>query len=300
MDISKIFIACYKGDVHLTRICVASIRYWYPGIKIFLIKDYLRGNFNTKDIEKYYNVEILKTKITKFGWGMSKLEPFFIKEREKVLIIDSDIIFVGKVLDKLNEINTDFIVSGDKIDDINSDWVKRTYLNFERLKKYDSSFKKPDYLFNTGQFVITTGMIKRKCFENFVDFNSTPISLLKNDFLTHTDQGLLNYLLLKKSYDNEISISSIKFHIWPCLGWADFIDFEKIKNKTGYPFLIHWAGCTKRDLSKMKRYDLISFFEKLYYHKIPFGKIIYLKNIYFRKIYTILFNIKQKCKINLL
>ena len=57
--ISRIFIASYKGDVRLTRICVASIRHWYPEIPITLIKDYSWGRFPTGDICRRWKVDVL-------------------------------------------------------------------------------------------------------------------------------------------------------------------------------------------------------------------------------------------------
>lgn len=59
--IQKIYISCCETDLHLLKICVASIRFWYPHIPIFLIKDIFKGDFNTTEIEKNFNVNVLKT-----------------------------------------------------------------------------------------------------------------------------------------------------------------------------------------------------------------------------------------------
>ncbi len=57
MKIEGVAISCYKFDVYLTRLCVASIRFWYPHIPIWLLKDRHYGDFDTREIEKYWNVQ---------------------------------------------------------------------------------------------------------------------------------------------------------------------------------------------------------------------------------------------------
>ena len=39
MKIDGVVISCYVLDVYLTRVCVASIRFWYPDLPIWLLKD---------------------------------------------------------------------------------------------------------------------------------------------------------------------------------------------------------------------------------------------------------------------
>ncbi len=81
MKIEVIYIPCYKLDFRLTRICVASIRYWYPNIPIVLIKDLKSGNFNSTELEKKFNVSVFPQNAKSYGWGFSKFEVFFQKEK---------------------------------------------------------------------------------------------------------------------------------------------------------------------------------------------------------------------------
>ena len=63
MKIDSIVIACFKKDLHLMRICVASIRYWYPDVDIWLLKDRFDANaaFVLKEItETYIEGKLLK------------------------------------------------------------------------------------------------------------------------------------------------------------------------------------------------------------------------------------------------
>ena len=58
MKIEGVVISCYRFDLHLTRLCVASLRFWYPEIPIWLLKDSRYGDFSTREIESYWNVQV--------------------------------------------------------------------------------------------------------------------------------------------------------------------------------------------------------------------------------------------------
>ncbi len=45
------FVACCKTDFYFARICVASIRYWYPEHPIYLLKDDSQGIFSTEEMK---------------------------------------------------------------------------------------------------------------------------------------------------------------------------------------------------------------------------------------------------------
>ena len=77
MKVEKIYINTYKFDFQQAKICIASIRYWYPQIPILLIKDHGMGAFDTNTVEKVWNVNIFDTQKKQFGWGYGKLEPLF-------------------------------------------------------------------------------------------------------------------------------------------------------------------------------------------------------------------------------
>ena len=110
MAIDTIYISTYRNDLPLTRICVASIRYWYADVPIKLIKDTAAGDFNTQEIEDRWNVSVVDTGGRQFGWCFSKLEPLFFESKEKFLILDSDTVFTGPVLDMLASYDAPFVV----------------------------------------------------------------------------------------------------------------------------------------------------------------------------------------------
>src|SRR5271154_2008161 len=111
MKINSIYICCYKYDVRLVRILVASIRKWYEQIPIFLVKDIRYGPFDTSELERVFRVSVFKSGI--FGWGFGKMEVLVNPLRERCLLLDADIIMAGPVIAELEKFEEDFVVENE-------------------------------------------------------------------------------------------------------------------------------------------------------------------------------------------
>src|SRR5437016_535132 len=111
MKIDAIYVSCYRYDVQLTHVCVASIRFWYPEIPIWLVKDETYGPFDTWEIERVWGARVFPSHLQKLGWGFGKLQVMFQPGNLRCLCLDSDIIFVGRVLDALEACDEDFVVA---------------------------------------------------------------------------------------------------------------------------------------------------------------------------------------------
>lgn len=272
MPTNKIVIACFKKDLFLLRPCVASIRYWYPDVEIYLIKDYIEGKFSTSEIEKNFNVKIFKTQRRTFGWPWSKLAVIFHEQKERFFFLDSDIVLLGKVLDKLNEYNDDFIVTGIKDPDKQSHNINAHYIDMNRMEIFDPSYQFPGFGFNGGQIVMTGGMLKESDFSPVIDLDPR-IENKYPEIFKHGDQGILNYVFAKAHQQGKIKLLYADFWIWPGIPEAQDISLESIRNKKGIPYVLHWAGLKPVDFRRYLRYDILKFYTDIYYSKIPFGAL---------------------------
>ena len=273
----KIVIAVNKRDVWFCRLCVASIRYYYPNIEIWIIKDYFNGKFSTKEIEKYFNVKVLDLGIKKYGWAVSKMHVLLAEQLkgERIFILDSDTIFIGKFLETLysESEGTDFTVNAEFIDNCKEDWVKQTYNDIEYFKAITPDFEFPGYFFNTGQMIITSGVIDEVEISNFFSLKKTPFWKDRSSLPT-VDQSLLNYFLPYKEQKSELKIYKAKFMIWSESREAQEIGLEDIISGREMRGLIHWAGALRvPHLKSMTRSDLLIYFEDYYYTFIPYGLI---------------------------
>jgi hypothetical protein len=252
-------VSGYRKDFRFTRCCVASIRHFYPRIPIVLIKDHIDGDYDTTLLQRVYDVEIFQTRVRRFGWGMSKLEPLFLPFRERCLILDSDTVFLGPVLDRLDAAAADFVVEW--CDHAPED-LTTNYFDPTRLSLEFPDFIFPGYVFNSGQFVATTGIVKRSDFESLVDF-SEPRRSLRQDIFPCGDQGFLNFVLFRKQQQGALTIAREPFMMWPPAVEPDSIRISELERE-GYPFLLHWAGPKLPTLGAHSLGDVLLYFAKKY------------------------------------
>jgi len=266
MKIERIYIAGCRLDAHFTQCCVASIRRWYPQIPISLVKDESRGPYSTEEIEKYWNVDCFHTNRKLLGFGFGKLEPLFLPIKERCLILDSDIVFLGKVLTVLEPYDEDFVVA----DTPNPpEETSKHYFDLSKLNMLDPNFTFPNYTFNSGQFIATTGMISREDFAPFIRFCEPPVHIYP-DIFGPGEQGVLNFVLMKKLQEEKISLRREPFMWWA--GWLneETVKLRKLTKDSPYPVLVHWAGCkSKTSLDVTHNDHVIRHFESYYYSRIP-------------------------------
>lgn len=264
MKVDCVYVNTHVGDVDLARVCIASVRYWYPQVRIKLIKDISGGVFSTRDLERIWGVEIFECGRKKFGWGYGKLEPLFVSERHQFLVLDADTVLVGPVFDKVLNCEEDFVVDGERVSELPFDKI---YYNRDRIKELDSEYEFPGYGFNSGQWFGTSGVLDREDFSVSLDWTEPPVPLYP-DIMFNGDQGHLNFHFHRLSRNGGISIALELIMVWPSGTRAEFIDLDAIKRRERtFPFVIHWAGMKDFRRGKLPRFDIFEFYRDVHYSK---------------------------------
>lgn len=271
MLIDKVLIVCFKKDVFLLRPCVASVRYWYPDIDIYILKDKKQGDFDTTEIEECFNVKVFKSKREIWGWGWAKIAPFIHDGNDRFLVLDSDTVLLGPVLDKLNQYKEDYIVTGVEIEDPESTVINRHYLDVKKVREFNPGYVYPGYGFNSGQMVVSAGRLNEKDFEEVLVFGDD-ITCKYPGVLKYNDQGVLNYVVAAAAQRNIVTVRHENFWIWPGRPETQQISLEGIKARIGTPYILHWAGVKPVNPKRYIRYDLLQFYENEYYKAVPNGK----------------------------
>jgi hypothetical protein len=273
MKIEGVVISCYPVDLHLTRICVASVRFWYPDIPIWLLKDRQYGDFDTSEMERHWNVQVLPGRKKTLGWGFGKLELMTESPARRLMLLDSDTAFVGRVIDRLEPFDDDLVVDRE---DFTPEAIAVQFFPVEKLYELDPEFAFPGYGFNTGQLVATTGRLSRSDFDGLLDWESR--SVKHRDIFQKGEQGLFNYVVLRKAQRNQLSIHREPFMVWPGeAARAAHIRVEDLIANSPYPQVIHWAGLGwGKSVEQMPRADILMHFEALYYSRIPNGSLLRL------------------------
>ena len=94
--IDCVYIAASAQDARYTRICVASVRYFYPEIPIrLLVGGVFSGDWPTSYRSIGTSGRLIFPSTVDYGWGFVKLEVLFGPPGEKFLVLDSDTVLTG-------------------------------------------------------------------------------------------------------------------------------------------------------------------------------------------------------------
>jgi hypothetical protein len=270
MKIEGVVVSCYVRDFYLTRLCVASLRYWYPDLPIWLLKDVHAGDFDTREIESHWGVQIYPTKRRSLGWGFGKLELMTELPARRLLLLDSDIVIVGRVIDRLEKLDADLVVNEERYD---AAGIETNFFPLEKLRKLDPEFAHPGWAFNTGQLVVTTGSIRKADVGDLVDWEARKVR--DPDLFRKGEQGVSNYVVQKRLQRGELSVHRERFMFWP--GTPEAVAHIRVADLTPegkHQELIHWAGFGwGQGIFGMPRSDILRHFEDLYYSRIPGGQL---------------------------
>jgi hypothetical protein len=271
-----IVVCCHKKDYFLAKICLASIRYYYPSIAVELVKDEGNGKFNSTELEKYLDVKVVDLDVKKMGWSGAKFHYLYRMPRgKKVLMLDADIVFAGPFLERLlpSISSNDYLVSIDESDLLDKEWIHKTYFDIDAIRAAYPAYQFPGYFFNAGQIFLTVGAISTHVLDQFFNVNSYPY-WLKKELFPLVDQSAYNYLLPTLEAENKIRLGKEKFMIWAKSKEAGEIELREIINQRVTSGLIHWAGCVRHTaVSKMAAGAILCFFEKYYYSLIKRGQM---------------------------
>lgn len=265
--IDVIYIAASARDARFTRICVASIRHYYPDVKIeLLIGGPLQPGLQ-EEVQRYWNVGVSPIPPGEYGWGFVKLEPLFLPPGHRFLIIDSDTAIAGPVLDWADKHDEDFIVDFEEATEAQ---VNHVYFDRAIAEADGEPLPAPQFVFNSGQVFERSGLIAREDFEGLVTWNTPPV-LANPRVFRNGDQGVLNLVLNAKARQGAVSVARVALMRWPGHGMQG-IELADIKRKAGPPLVIHWAGMKKSRLADMAGPDILTFYERLYYSRVPGGE----------------------------
>ena len=262
-----VYIAASASDARYTRICVASIRYFYPEIPIRLLVGGALQRGLAAELRRYWNVRLADLPIYgDYGWGFVKLEALFGPPGETFLVLDSDTVLAGPVLDLWDEDGGPFLVDDEKQPD---DDRKRLYYDWEKVLQVDPSARPPEFVFNSGQWFGTAGVLTRDDFAPWLEW-TMPRRLRHPELFMPGEQGILNYALNRKAAFEGLRVQRKQIMRWPGHS-MEGLNAESIAKRTAPPLVIHWAGMKKTALRHMAGGDILLSFEKFYYTRLPAG-----------------------------
>lgn len=265
----KINISCCRNDLYFLRICVASIRYWNKNVPIYLLKDFSKGDFDTSELGRIFNVGVVDTKFGNLG-AYIKLQPFIENENERIFLQDADVVWLGDMIEELEKHNQDVVIQAYSPRQLEKEINKR-YFKLDRLKKF-YPYRYPGFIFNTGAMLFNTAILIENDFNGIIKWQERATPLHDNIFLCE-DQGIINYVIGKKILDNEITYAPVELQVWGFSKEVEGYDLDLIKRKKDLYKVIHWYGDKSGFTSLMPGRHILHFFERYYYSHLTLGSI---------------------------
>lgn len=268
-SVDCVYIAAFSGDPRFTRICVASVRYFYPAIPIRILPGSPLDPGLVRELNRYWNTGVADIPAGTYGWGFVKLEPLFGPPGERFLVLDADTVMAGPVLDLWQPDDAPLLVDEEEQPEHE---IKRLYFDWEKVGEVLPDAKRPQFVFNSGQWFATAGALARDDFSALLEW-TMPRKLLHPKHFMPGDQGILNYLFNARAARDGLRVQRRKIMFWPV--WEmDGMNAAALATRTAPALVVHWAGLKKRCLRHMVRADMLTFFEKYYYERIPLGSVL--------------------------
>lgn len=262
-----VYVAASGGDVRYTRTCVASVRYFYPDVPIrLLVSGDMQGGV-TEELKEYWNAGVAELREKgDYGWGFVKLEPLFFAVGETFLVLDSDTVLTGPVLEAWSDSGAAFLVDDEKQSEADT---KRLYYDWQKLRETDPCAQPPRFVFNSGQWFGTAGMLTRQDFAPWIEW-TMPRRLRHPGLFMPGDQGVLNYVFNQRAALAGLEVERRQIMCWPAHS-MEGLDAERVSRKAAQARIVHWAGLKKARQQDMLGADLLGFFERIYYERLPGG-----------------------------
>jgi hypothetical protein len=266
--IDFVYIAASARDARYTRTCVASVRYFYPDVPIRLLVSGSLQHGLADELVRYWNVRAadLPSK-GDYGWGFVKLEALFGPPGERFLVLDSDTVLTGSVLEVWSGNRAPFLVDDEKQSEADT---KQLYYDWEKVRMIDPCAQPPQFVFNSGQWFGTAGVLTRKDFAPWLAWTMPRRTIPPGHFM-NGEQGILNYVFNRKVALEGLQVERRQIMRWPGHS-MEGLDAETVSRKTAPHRIVHWAGLKKARLRHMAGADVLEYFEKVYYERLPGGE----------------------------
>lgn len=270
----RILIATSPRDLRYCRICLASVRRFHPDADVSLLPGGPLPRSFLREVALHFGVGVHPVPPGDYGWGFVKLEPLFGPPGHSFLVLDADTVLTGPLLDTIHARLSSpdapaFLV--DEEDQPESE-MRRLYYDWDRVAAIAPAAQKPAFVFNSGQWAGTPGVLTRADFQPWVELGF-PRKQKYPDIFKNGEQGILNYVLNEKAAGGAVKVARFPLMRWPGHGMEGF-DAASVAAGNAPARVVHWAGLKRLRFRDMTGADLLGHFERIYYARIPCGRIL--------------------------
>jgi hypothetical protein len=265
--VDRIYVAASARDARFTRTCVASIRRLYREVRVdLLVGGPLQAGL-AKEVAERWNVGVADVPMRDWGWGFVKLEPLFRPPGERFLVLDSDTVMTGPVLELLDGRDADLVVDAEQQDERRT---REIYYDWIASRAEGAPLDPPSFVFNTGQWFARSGVIQRQDFAGLVDWSGPKPLLVNPRVFKNGDQGVLNLVANRLVREGRLTVDRVPLLCWPGAGMGT-ICAQSVADGTAPTRVVHWAGIKGARHGQFVGGDVLRYFEEQYYGPTPAG-----------------------------
>jgi hypothetical protein len=262
--IDRIYVAASSLDARLTRICVASVRRFYPTIPLALLAGGRLQPGLAGEMAKHWDVDLADVPQGQYGWGFVKLEPLFGLRSERFLMLDSDTVMTGPVIGEWYDSQAPFLVAREEYDDVA---FRNHFYDWRGIREIDPAAQPPRFGFNSGHWIGRTGVLNREMFTPWIAWE-LPRRLTHPHLFFPGDQGVFNYVINQQCVTKALVVDRRPEFLWPGRG-LEGVSADGIRHGSTPPLIVHWAGLKTADFRNMAGHDVLTLFEDAYYSVVP-------------------------------
>ena len=264
--LDAVVVAAARKDFWQLRACVASVRHWYADLPVLLLKDEAQGPFDTAELCRAFDVAPFPASRRSFGSPLAKLDVLFRPERKRYLVLDADTAVVGPVVELLERYAADFVVAADPV---GRGEAVGAYYDHDRLAEFDPTFEPPGWAFNSGQLVVTGGVLTPADFATVVAWEEDRPRNLRGDVFPLNDQPRLNYVLQRESAAGRVSVDGCPFKLNPSVQPIPVGPAElAARSDRCPPAVVHWMGRPEVTAGGLPHGEVFRFYEEEYFRRV--------------------------------
>ena len=264
-------VVCCRRDLWQARACVASLRYWEPELPVRILADLAAGPVDLGPFERGFGATRFPASRERFGSPLGKLDVLFRPEKKRYLLLDADTVLLGPVRGLLERFGGEFVVSPNHIPA-----AKAAGAYFDPAAAADAfpGYEYPGWVFNSGQLVVTSGVLTPADFAGLVEWPGDPTQRprsLRKDLMPLNDQPRLNFVLHRLHAAGRVGVDGVRFkrNAAPHSGGGGELPTVAdlaAKSDACPPAVLHWMG-QKGAASGLTRGDVFRFYERLFFER---------------------------------
>lgn len=269
-----VIVICMYSDLLFVKGCIESVRFFLGNVPICLLKD---GDFDTSELERYYNAVTLEKKNIKsdflkknsFGWGITRMIAFWESPFKSFLLIDSDTCLWGDLSEKIELLRTFDLIIDHKVDSYPLSGINKYFFNTKKLSLIDKDFQYENIpLCNPAVLLAHRNIFDIEDYKKIIMLTQEHPDLFK-----FGDMGFFNYLIFKYKNNNKIKIKQEKIQEFitdiSSSELAEIFKLDQIKRnqKIDNPIVLHYCGPSKPVVINKQGYntDIFTFFRMKFY-----------------------------------